>query len=112
MLAIGPAVPSRHRQSPRLRALQNIICKRYAIMIAPSPRVIYLSMLIIGLAVGRYSAPAADDSLAAPHPFSPSELVADRLYFGRAIPGGGSVSDAAWTKFLEEVVTPRFPEGL
>jgi hypothetical protein len=39
-------------------------------------------------------------------------MVADRLFLGREIPGGGVVSDAEWVAFLEEVVTPRFPEGL
>ena len=34
------------------------------------------------------------------------------LYFGRNIPGGGEVSDAQWRMFLDEVVTPRFPDGL
>ncbi|MBX3501583.1 MAG: DUF3574 domain-containing protein [Alphaproteobacteria bacterium] len=35
------------------------------------------------------------------------------LYFGRYIPGGGGeVSDAQWRRFLDEVVTPRFPDGL
>ncbi len=35
------------------------------------------------------------------------------LYFGRNIPGGGGeVSDAQWRQFLDEVVTPRFPDGL
>lgn len=38
--------------------------------------------------------------------------VADRLYLGRSIPGGGTVSDTAWAAFLREVVTPRFPDGL
>jgi hypothetical protein len=38
--------------------------------------------------------------------------VSDRLYFGRSIPGGGIVSEADWTDFLRDVVTPRFPEGL
>jgi hypothetical protein len=38
--------------------------------------------------------------------------VSDRLYFGRSIPGGGFVSEADWTGFLRDVVTPRFPEGL
>lgn len=33
------------------------------------------------------------------------------LYFGRSIPGGGTVSDEEWAKFLAEVVTPRFPDG-
>ncbi|MGH7549170.1 MAG: DUF3574 domain-containing protein [Gemmatimonadota bacterium] len=38
-------------------------------------------------------------------------MVADRLFLGRAIPDGGSVSEEEWEVFLEEVVTPRFPEG-
>jgi hypothetical protein len=38
--------------------------------------------------------------------------MADRLYFGRGVPGGGTVSDSAWAAFLAEVVTPRFPDGL
>jgi len=38
--------------------------------------------------------------------------VLDRLYFGRSIPRGGSVSDQDWATFLAEVVTPRFPAGL
>jgi hypothetical protein len=40
------------------------------------------------------------------------DSVADRLYFGRDIPGGGVVADSAWDAFLREVVTPRFPGGL
>ena len=39
-------------------------------------------------------------------------LVADRLVFGRSIPGGGSVGDEEWAAFLRDVVTPRFPSGL
>ena len=39
-------------------------------------------------------------------------MISDRLFFGRDIPGGGTVSDADWASFLEEVVTPRFPDGL
>jgi len=34
------------------------------------------------------------------------------LYFGRNIPGGGEVSDTQWRQFLDEIVTPRFPDGL
>jgi hypothetical protein len=33
------------------------------------------------------------------------------LLFGRNIPTGGEVSEAAWTRFADEVVTPRFPDG-
>ncbi|MGJ7526470.1 DUF3574 domain-containing protein [Variovorax sp. GB1P17] len=36
----------------------------------------------------------------------------DTLYFGRAIPAGGQVSDAQWTAFLDAIVTPAFPQGL
>jgi hypothetical protein len=39
-------------------------------------------------------------------------LVRDVVYFGRNRPTGGSVSDAQWQAFLDEVVTPRFPAGL
>jgi uncharacterized protein DUF3574 len=39
-------------------------------------------------------------------------LVRDVVYFGRNRPGGGSVSDADWKSFLDEIVTPRFPAGL
>jgi hypothetical protein len=38
--------------------------------------------------------------------------ISDRLFFGRSIPGGGVVSDAEWSAFVAEVVTPRFPDGL
>ena len=33
------------------------------------------------------------------------------LYFGRSIPSGGKVSNAAWRKFVKTHVTPAFPEG-
>ena len=55
---------------------------------------------------GRRNGPAA--APAAPG----TVMVADRLFFGRAIPGGGLVSEAEWTAFLANVVTPRFPDGL
>jgi hypothetical protein len=34
------------------------------------------------------------------------------LYFGLDKPGGGQVSEAEWTQFLADTVTPRFPDGL
>ena len=33
------------------------------------------------------------------------------LFFGLDKPTGGTVSDDEWSKFIAEVVTPRFPEG-
>ncbi|MGN6393686.1 MAG: DUF3574 domain-containing protein [Gemmatimonadales bacterium] len=38
-------------------------------------------------------------------------LVRDVVYFGRNRPDGGTVSDADWQAFLDQVVTPRFPAG-
>jgi hypothetical protein len=34
------------------------------------------------------------------------------LFFGRDIPAGGSVTDRDWQSFLDEEITPRFPDGL
>lgn len=34
------------------------------------------------------------------------------LYFGRDKNDGTQVSDEEWSKFLDEVVTPKFPDGL
>lgn len=33
------------------------------------------------------------------------------LYMGMSIPGGSTVSDAAWEQFLSDFVTPLFPDG-
>lgn len=37
--------------------------------------------------------------------------VSDRLFFGRAIPGGGAVTEAEWNAFVSEEIVPRFPSG-
>src|SRR5690606_41197674 len=34
------------------------------------------------------------------------------LYFGTQRPGGAPVTEAEWAAFLDEKVTPRFPDGL
>ncbi len=34
------------------------------------------------------------------------------LYFGRDKNDGTQVSDNEWSKFLDEIVTPKFPDGL
>jgi hypothetical protein len=39
-------------------------------------------------------------------------MVRDTLYFGRNRPGGGPVREAEWRQFLNEIITPRFPDGL
>ncbi|WP_201842764.1 DUF3574 domain-containing protein [Microvirga zambiensis] len=39
-------------------------------------------------------------------------MVRDTLYFGRNRPKGGAVREAEWQRFLNEIITPRFPDGL
>jgi hypothetical protein len=67
-------------------------------------RALVLALFALGAAA---CAPLAPAPAAAPQ-----SLVLDRLYFGRSIPGGGSVSDDDWSVFLRDSVTPRFPDGL
>jgi Protein of unknown function (DUF3574) len=33
------------------------------------------------------------------------------LFFGKSIPGGGTVTDVTFAEFLDQEVTPRFPTG-
>jgi hypothetical protein len=58
------------------------------------------------------AAPVAAGPVAAACAVGDTALVRDVIYFGRNRPGGGTVSDADWQRFLDEVVTPRFPSGL
>lgn len=39
-------------------------------------------------------------------------FIQEQLFFGLSIPGGGIVTEEEWENFLNEVVTPRFPNGL
>lgn len=39
-------------------------------------------------------------------------LVRSELYFGAAQKNGPDVSQQDWQKFVDEVITPRFPNGL
>ncbi|MCC5621943.1 DUF3574 domain-containing protein [Nostoc sp. CHAB 5715] len=41
-----------------------------------------------------------------------ASLIQESLFFGRDIPEGGEVSDADFQTFLNNVITPRFPDGL
>jgi hypothetical protein len=41
-----------------------------------------------------------------------AERVTVQLFFGRSIPGGGTVAESEWQDFLATSVTPRFPDGL
>ncbi len=39
-------------------------------------------------------------------------MTRDMLYFGRHRPDGGVVSDVEWRAFVDDALTPRFPDGL
>ena len=59
---------------------------------------------------------AVDGCANAPPPAAPcapgqQAMRAELLYFGTAMPQG-SVSSEDWRGFVDEVVTPRFPDGL
>ncbi|NVM88139.1 hypothetical protein FHT32_001778 [Variovorax sp. SG517] len=72
-----------------------------------------LAVAVAALALagcGTLPPPASGDARACGSGFESFER--DTLYFGRAIPSGGQVSDAEWTAFLDTTVTPAFPQGL
>jgi len=77
-----------------------------AVSIDPARRILVAAAFVLALSAcaARSTTPVAD-------PIAVT-MVADRLFFGRAIPDGGIVSDAGWTAFLEDVVTQAFPDGL
>lgn len=77
------------------------------------PRSAVALALAAGLATGG-CAPAvrAAAPVSAPAAAEGEAWVADRLYFGRNIRGGGTVSEAEWKTFVDEVVTPRFSSGI
>lgn len=45
-------------------------------------------------------------------PAGEQAVVNDTLYFGTQIPGGGLVDAVRWQGFIDEIITPRFPQGL
>ena len=75
------------------------------------PRIPVLRALVLALALAGCT-PSISIIAPPPVPVAEQGWVADRLFFGRSIPDGGTVSDREWAEFLREVVTPRFPDGL
>jgi Protein of unknown function (DUF3574) len=74
----------------------------------PLPYIIPIAMVITACTANPSPGPIPALSC----PGGDTVLVRETLYFGRNRPGGGTVSDAEWQRFLAEVVTPRFPSGL
>lgn len=65
---------------------------------------------VVLLATGCVSSTVAVSRAGACAGATPLPRVVSTLYLGRA-QRGGVVDDAAWRRFVAEVVTPRFPEG-
>jgi hypothetical protein len=66
---------------------------------------------LLGLA-GFGGLSACEQNEVKPRTEATEQWVLDRLYFGRSMPEGGEVTEAAWDAFLAEIVTPQFPDGL
>jgi hypothetical protein len=62
--------------------------------------------LLLLLAAGCAGGPATLDA-----PPGTQAVVRSELVFGRLKPDGSVVTDAEWRAFVEEQVTPRFPDG-
>jgi hypothetical protein len=74
------------------------------------------SLLALALAAGALAVtvfrPAEAASAIAQCALGDTTMVRDILYFGRNTPGGAELSDSAWQRYVDEVLTPRFPAGL
>jgi hypothetical protein len=70
--------------------------------------------LIISLSASANSSPTdkSFESTTTVFEITTEKFIRTELYFGRNIPTGETVSEADWQKFVDEVVTPRFPDGL
>jgi hypothetical protein len=68
---------------------------------------------LTGCAGTHFPAVTANSSAAPAAPCAATETAYARteLFFGKSIPGGGTVTDAAFAQFLDREVTPRFPAG-
>jgi hypothetical protein len=80
--------------------------------IPPRGRTLVSIALVALSAASCASAALRTPALTPPSASALRASISDRLYFGRSIPQGGTVSPADWTAFLRDVVTPRFPAGL
>jgi hypothetical protein len=74
---------------------------------------IILSRPLISIGIVAFLALMPSGCASLPKPAADSaRYQLDRLYFGRAIGDTALVSDSAWSLFMREVVTPRFPAGI
>ena len=57
--------------------------------------------------IARAQLPEASDTNA-----KQTNLLKDELYFGLTKPGGETIFESEWQQFVNDVITPRFREGL
>jgi hypothetical protein len=67
-------------------------------------------LLCLGIALMMAACQASPQQASCPLP-GQTRMISLKLYFGRNIPGGGFVTDAAWSSFAATVLTPAFPDG-
>lgn len=75
------------------------------------PRRVLHFALLVALALGHGGCVSIQPASARTNPSVTPAIFCDRLYFGRAIPGGGEVTDAQWAAFVAAEIAPRFPDG-
>lgn len=68
----------------------------------------FLGMVFVMAALALSASLPAD----ATEPWPEPNAVQSTLYFGMKSADGSGVSEQEWTRFLAEVITPRFPDGL
>ena len=68
--------------------------------------------LIVGLMAAVSLLVGCTEAASSTCPDGMEEFVNYQLFMGRSISGGMTVTDAEWETFLEDTVTPRFPDGL
>ena len=74
----------------------------------------YTLLLVLALSVAAIVACTQRDEEPLSCPQGWDQVTEYQLYFGRSDASGvpGAVSDQDWEQFLEDTVTPRFPDGL
>lgn len=72
----------------------------------------FVAMLVVFVALAGCATSTADSQYDVLDS-APGELwVETSLYFGLGSNDGGNINSDQWNEFLDEVVTPRFPDGL
>ena len=71
-----------------------------------------LAALALVLSMGGCSTITSERAVEAKCPPGQEHLRTAQLFFGRNVGGKPGVSQAAFQKFVDEEITPRFPDGL